>query len=283
GRAQRAGERLELGLDDVVGVAAGDQPDVERDRGVVGDRLEDVTGERPGEVATDEVVLLPGGLPGVDEVGPPGQVDDRLGEGLVHRDPGVAEPRDAALVPERPAQRLTEGDGDVLDGVVDVDVRVAGRPDGEVDERVLAQGGEHVVVEGHRRRDVGPAGPVEVELDDDARLRRRALHTRGTRPWFGHSPSTSCRADRKAAISAAVPIDTRSHPGGPTTRMRTPRSSSPCHTLSRSWIGPKRTKFASESATVSPWPRSHSTVRSRSARSSATCAMSSPRWRSAAR
>ena len=44
--AQRAGERLELGLDDVVRVAAGQHPDVQRDLGVEGDGLEDVAGQR---------------------------------------------------------------------------------------------------------------------------------------------------------------------------------------------------------------------------------------------
>src|SRR5690625_718530 len=282
GGPQCPGEGLELRLDDVVRVAAREQPHVQGDRRVVGDRLEDVAGQRTGEVPADEVVLLAGGLTGVHEVGPAGQVHDGLGEGLVHGDVGVPEARDAALVPQRLAQRLAEGDRHVLHGVVDVDVRVTGRLHTQVDERVLAQRGEHVVVEGHGGGDVGGAGAGQAELDDDVRLRRRPHHTRRTR-LVGHSPSTSCSAARKAAISSAVPIDTRSHPGGPTTRMRTPRSSSPCHTLSRPSSGPKRTKFASESAAVNPCSRSQVTVRSRSARSSAICAMRASRWRRAAR
>ena len=43
--AQRTRERLELGLDDVVGVAAREHPHVERDLRVDGEGLQDVPGQ----------------------------------------------------------------------------------------------------------------------------------------------------------------------------------------------------------------------------------------------
>src|SRR5689334_14517984 len=46
GVTQRPGERLELGLDDVVGVAAVGHVDVQADRGARHERLEDVPGHR---------------------------------------------------------------------------------------------------------------------------------------------------------------------------------------------------------------------------------------------
>lgn len=59
---------------------------------------------------------------------------------------------------------------------------------------------------------------------------------------------TRTSAARKAAISRGVPIDTRSQPSGPVSRIRTPRSSRRCHTACRSANTPNSTKFASESA-----------------------------------
>ena len=44
---KRPGHRLELRLDDVVRVAAGQHPHVQRELGVEGQRLEDVPGQRP--------------------------------------------------------------------------------------------------------------------------------------------------------------------------------------------------------------------------------------------
>ena len=165
GRAQGAGEGLELGLDDVVRVAAGDDVHVQADAGVQRDGLEDVAGQRAGEVAADQVVFLAGGLAAVHQVGAAGDVDDGVREGFVQGHGGLAEAADAGLVAQGRAQHLAEGDGDVLDGVVDVDVGVAGGLDGHVDQRVLAQRRQHVVVERDRGADVRHAGAVEVDLD----------------------------------------------------------------------------------------------------------------------
>ena len=70
------------------------------------------------------------------------------------------------LVAQGRAQHLTEGDGDVLHRVVDVDVDVTGGLDRHVDERVLAQRRQHVVVERDRRVDVRDARAVEVDLHE---------------------------------------------------------------------------------------------------------------------
>jgi hypothetical protein len=70
----------------------------------------------------------------VHEVRPAGDIDDRLGDRLIQGHHGVAIPADADLVAECLAQRLTDADRRVLDGVVRVDVQVALGPDGEVDQ-----------------------------------------------------------------------------------------------------------------------------------------------------
>jgi hypothetical protein len=134
-----------------------------------------------------------------------------------------------------------------------------------------------VVVEADSGRDVGATGPVEVDLDVDLRLLGLAVEGGASAPrdtsffWA----VTDVRASRNAAISAGVPIETRSQPSGPISRIRTPRSSRPRQAACRSGKVPKSTKFASLSATVNPWARSHSTVSSRSTRSRSTALRSS--------
>ena len=63
---------------------------------------------------------------------------------------------------------------------------------------------------------------------------------------------TSVSACLNVAISSGVPIETRSQPSGPTSRISTPRSSSPCQTACRSAKVPNNAKFASLSATCEP-------------------------------
>ena len=76
GGAQRAGDRLELGLDEVVRVAAGQHAHVQGDAGVVGEALEHVPGQRAGVGAADDGVDLALGLALVHDVGAAGDVDD---------------------------------------------------------------------------------------------------------------------------------------------------------------------------------------------------------------
>src|SRR6478735_8975352 len=278
--AERPGERLELRLDQVVRVAPGQHPDVQGEVRVEGEGLEDVPGQGSLVVAADDDVRLGLGLAGVHAVRPPGHVHDGLHQCLVEGHGGVAEAADADLVAERLAERLAEHDRGVLDGVVGVDVGVALGADHQVDQRVPGEGGEHVVVEPDTGAHLGAAGAVEVDLDVDGRLLGLPVQLR----YAAHPASsmTSVSACLNACISSAVPIDTRSHPSGPVSRISTPRSSSPCQTACRSAKRPNNTKFASLSATSSPCSRNQPTVSSRSARRSSTRPSSSGACRSAA-
>ena len=174
GLTERTGERLVLGLGDVVRVAAAEDAHVHRERAVEGDRLEGVPDERSREVAADQVVLEPCGLPAVDEIRPSADVDDGLRERLVERHEGIAVPGDPGLVAECLANRLPQHDGDVFHRVVRVDVGVARGSHREIGERVLREGGQQVVEEGHRRVDVAASGAVEVEVQFDRRFARGA-------------------------------------------------------------------------------------------------------------
>ena len=62
----------------------------------------------------------------------------------------------------------------VLDGVVLVDLQVAGGGDLDVDERVVRERRQQVVVEADAGGDAGRAAAVEVDRDRDARLARLA-------------------------------------------------------------------------------------------------------------
>ena len=108
-----------------------------------------------------------------------------------------------------------------------------------------------------------------------------AVRLIGPPPGEGREPS-AVSASLNAAISSAVPIETRSQPSGPISRISTPRSSRPCQTACRSAYRPNSTKLASLSATSSPWPASQAAVASRSTRRSSTRASSSSACRSAA-
>src|SRR5699024_5066306 len=242
----------------------------------------------------DEVQGLRLARPGVHAVGAAGEVDDGLCEGFVQRHQRVAEAGDALLVAERLAQRLTEHDRGVLDGVVGVDVGVARRRHLQVEAGVGAQRREHVVEERHRGGDVHRAGAVHVEGDLDGGFAGGAGEGRGAGPTgggagrlgavvLGHRGSASSRAVRNAALSSGVPRETRSQPAGPTARMRTPRARSPSNAASRSVKLRNRMKFASDGATS--WPRAARWVASasRSERSRATLPSSSSRWARAVR
>lgn len=114
----------------------------------------------------------------VHEVRPAGDVDDGARQRLVQRHGRLAEAADAGLVPERGLEHLAQGDGDVLDRVVHVDVRVPGGTDRQVDLGVPGQRGEHVVVERHGGGDLSAAGAVQIHLDVHVRLARGARHAR---------------------------------------------------------------------------------------------------------
>src|SRR5438876_104562 len=73
---QGSGQRLEAGLGDVMVVAPIERLDVQRDAGVLGERLEELMDELGVEIA--ELAAREGHLP--DEVGPPGDIDRTAGQ-----------------------------------------------------------------------------------------------------------------------------------------------------------------------------------------------------------
>ena len=159
-----ARQSLELALDDVVRIASGNHGDVQADVSVKGKGLHDVPGQRacignagchPTDAlgTTDQHILLPGRLSGVDAVGAAGHVHHRLGQRLVQWHQCTPETPNAALVAERGTDPLAEHDRGVLDRVVGIDVQIAGALHLEVNERMLSESRQHVVEDAH---------PVEI-------------------------------------------------------------------------------------------------------------------------
>ena len=119
---QRAGERLEAGLDLLVVGAAVDHLEVHVGRGGAGEALEEIGGSARsgGRRPAAPFTLVSTTCPAAPQV-----IARR--RGLVHRHHEVASTVDAARR-RAPRDRLAERDADVLHGVVLIDVEIAGRP-----------------------------------------------------------------------------------------------------------------------------------------------------------
>jgi hypothetical protein len=79
----------------------------------------------------------------------------------------VAVAHDAALVAERLVERLAQGDADVLDRVVMIDVHVALGLDHQVDQAVARDLLQHVLEEGDAGVEARGATAVQTDLDHD--------------------------------------------------------------------------------------------------------------------
>ena len=109
-----------------------------------------------------------------DHEGAAAEIDGGGGAGLVHRKRRPPVAGDAGAIAECCSDCFTQDDADVLGGVMTVDLDVALRGHREIEQAVARDLVEHVVEERERRRDAALAGPVEGDLDLDARLLRRA-------------------------------------------------------------------------------------------------------------
>src|SRR5208282_3970938 len=165
--AKRPGDALEAGLGDMMAVQAVERLDVQREAGIPGQGLKELA-HKLGVEGADPLGREFGPE---DEERPARYVERHARQGLVHRQKTVGVAGQAAFVAERPGQRLADGDSDVLDRVVIVDVAVARSANSEVDEGMTRELIEHVIEEADAGRDVGRARSVEVDADLDARLR----------------------------------------------------------------------------------------------------------------
>jgi hypothetical protein len=136
---------------------------VQRKAGIGGKRVEELAEELRIEVAD----LGPREADVPDKVRAARHVDRRARASLVHRevDGGVA--ADAAALAQRLPDRLAEGDADILDRVVEIDMRVPGRAHGHVDQRMAGELLQHMIEEADAGGDLVPARAVELDGDGD--------------------------------------------------------------------------------------------------------------------
>ena len=132
-------------------------------------------------------------------------VDDRVGERLVHRDRALPEPGDPGSIAERLGERRAEDERDVLDRVVLVDLEVAVGADGEVEQAVVGERAEQVVVEADAGVDRPVALAVEPERDRDVGL--------GGGPGDRHATALA-RTDLDGAERRGHPVASAAERGG---------------------------------------------------------------------
>ena len=149
-------------------VAACQLAHVQREFGVAREGIEELDGQLgiEGTHALGRHGQLAVGLPSTRDV------NGGHHERLVHGDRRIGKARNARLVTQRLAERLTQHNTRVLDGVVRVDLHIAYRMHRQIEQAMAAKGVEHVVEKRHAGRDIARATSVQVELDDNIGLSR---------------------------------------------------------------------------------------------------------------
>ncbi len=213
---------------------------VNGDRGVVADRLENVPHQSAGEAPADQAqTRKPAGspAPGTDYV----DIDSRW-----TRASRASPNRPSPVVAEREADRLAEGDRDVLNRAAGTSISVS--PEARTLRSTSACLAK-VLVGGRRGRglDVGDAPRlIDKSMLDSLvsrciRATRFAVLMSQPRAGLRGSSAMACRND---VVSASVPavVDRRM----PTSRINTPCSSKAVKVALGSSTPPKSTKFVAE-------------------------------------
>ena len=172
-KTQRAAKGLEQGFGDVVRVATLQVVDVQGGRRVIDETLKKLANQVDVELADARAQKFNPVL----EPGTAGKIDDHARQGFVQRHVGVPVTHNALLVTERLLESLAEGNADVLNAVVIVDVQIAFRFNLEIEATVTGDLLEHVLEERNPGIETGFSAAVEIELDADLRLQRIAADT----------------------------------------------------------------------------------------------------------
>src|SRR4051794_39590904 len=97
-------------------------------------------------------------------------VDRNLRQGFIHGESETGIAADALAIAERLFHRLAEGDADVLDGVMEVDMGIALGVEDKVDEGMARKQLQHMIKEADPAAAGEIARPVEVDRDRDLGL-----------------------------------------------------------------------------------------------------------------
>ena len=95
------------------------------------------------------------------------KIDSGRGESFVHGHEEIAGPEDAFAIPEGGIDGLTESNADVFDGVMLIDVEIAGCFEAQIEPAVAGDKVEHMVEKGDAGGDFGFAAAVEIQAEGD--------------------------------------------------------------------------------------------------------------------
>src|SRR4030095_14589078 len=127
----------------------------------------------------------------VGKIGPAAQVNHDFGQGLVQRAACLTEATNPMLVSERFFENLAQHEADIFHGVMIIDVKIASRPDLDIEQPVADKDLEHVIEKRHASFNFGLTLAVEIQGDTDLRLLRFSLGF--SRPSHGFSFSLKSR------------------------------------------------------------------------------------------
>ncbi len=186
------------------------------------ERLENMVRHRTGKVPPIKQYCWPSGSPSQLTLGPPGKSHHR--QGTASSGDVIAERR-IPPYPPRPDARHYLKPGDVLDHVMHIDVGIAAGPQPlSRSECLTAQGGQHV---DHRHRGVDPCPPLRqvTSTARDSLVSRSTCAITPSQIMFQSPPAVLPKIPSFFFGSTLA----RNHPWGPTSRIKTPRSSNASH------------------------------------------------------
>ena len=101
---------------------------------------------------------------------PTGDVDGDTCQRLVHRHGCIGIASDTAHIAKGLPERLAKSDAHIFRSMVEIDMEIAGRLDGDIEKPVTRELIEHMVQKSHARLDVGATGSVERHNDRNVRF-----------------------------------------------------------------------------------------------------------------
>lgn len=100
------------------------------------------------------------------------KIDDDAGQRFIKRDVRVTIAPHTHFVPQRLGKGLPNGDTDVLDRVVGINLQIAIGPNIKVDQSMADDLIEHVIEEGHSRLQASLSRSVQIDGHFDLRFQR---------------------------------------------------------------------------------------------------------------
>lgn len=144
----------------MVTVASAEEIDMNRESRVHGKRAPELFDEAGGKAVTNDRLRKVGVKV---EKGPSRAVDNGAGERFIQWGVGMPVAVDADAAAESGLQCLAHGDTDILDGVMRIDVDIAGCIDGESKVTVPGECVEHVIEKGYTRGDGYLPGFIQID------------------------------------------------------------------------------------------------------------------------